>query len=69
MAGVSRRGGAVTKAEFLRWLEQFRHVGNIRIVVEERTWSDGELDRLKETLVNGGRLEMKNEYRRRMAWG
>jgi len=61
----------VKKAEFLCWLEQYRHVGNIKAVVEQRTWSEAELDRLKETLENTGRLEMKNDYgrRRRMAWG
>lgn len=59
----------MTKGEFLRWLERYRHTRNIRIVVEQRRWSEAELDRLKETLQNGGRLEMKNDYRRRMARG
>ncbi len=63
------RGDAVTKSDFLSWLKQFRHVGNIRAVVEERAWQDDELDRLKETLESGGRLRMKNEFRRRQAWG
>lgn len=59
----------MTKGEFLTWLEQFRHVGNIRIVIEQRMWTEPELDRLKSTLESTGRLRMKNEYRRRAAWG
>jgi hypothetical protein len=59
----------MTKTEFLSWLEQYRHISNIRTVVEQRTWSGDELYRLKETLQNGGQLKMKNEFKRRMAWG
>lgn len=59
----------MTKGEFLRWLERFRRTTNIRTVVEQRYWSEPELDRLKETLELNGRLELKNEYRRRIAWG
>jgi len=59
----------VTKTDFLSWLEQFRRIDNIRTLVANKAWSEAELDQLKETLEAGGRLEMKNEYKRRMAWG
>jgi len=59
----------MTKPDFLHWLEQCRRVDNIKRVVEERSWSETELDRLKATLEHTGRLKMKDEAKRRMAWG
>ena len=59
----------MTKDDFLRWLERFRHIDNIKTVVEQRIWTEAELDRLKDRLESAGRLEMKNTYRRRLGEG
>ncbi len=61
----------MTRDDFLMWLDQFRHVANIRSVVQSRKWAEPELDRLKENLESGGRLQMKTDAKRkaRMGWG
>lgn len=61
----------MTKSSFLDWLNQFRYVGNIKAVVEERAWTEPELDRLKDRLEKGGKLQRKIDFARRdrMRWG
>jgi len=59
----------MTRGEFLKWLDQFRHMGNIRDLVDRLKYSDAELDALKDQLETNGKLFMKEKYKRRLTWG
>lgn len=59
----------MTKGDFLKWIDRFRHMGTIREQVEKFKYSDAELDALKDQLETNGKLFMKEKWKRRLTWG